>query len=96
MLSTPSRRLPLHPAKEPLLPPQTPGTADVARSPTRAIAFLAIASFASQGMVRSLDSLLPQIAADFGTTVGTASVVITAYAVTHGTVQFVAGPVGDA
>lgn len=46
-------------------------------------------------MVRSVDSLLPQIAADVGTTVGTASIVVTAYAVTHGTVQLLIGPIGD-
>jgi predicted MFS family arabinose efflux permease len=61
----------------------------------RAIAFLAVASFAAQGMVRSVDSLLPQIADDFGASVGTASIVVTAYAVTHGLMQFVVGPIGD-
>jgi predicted MFS family arabinose efflux permease len=57
--------------------------------------FLGFACFASQAMVRSVDSLLPQIAQDVGTTVGTASIVVTAYAVTHGTVQLVIGPIGD-
>jgi MFS transporter, YNFM family, putative membrane transport protein len=61
----------------------------------RAIALLAVAAFASQGMVRSVDSLLPQIAADLGTTVGAASIVVTAYALAHGTTQFVVGPIGD-
>ena len=61
----------------------------------RAIAFLAVASFASQAMVRSVDSLLPQIAADVGTTVGIASIVVSAYALTHGTVQLFIGPIGD-
>jgi predicted MFS family arabinose efflux permease len=46
-------------------------------------------------MVRSIDTLLPQIAADFGTSVGTASIVVTAYAVTHGSIQLVIGPIGD-
>ncbi len=64
-------------------------------TPTRAIAFLALASVASQAMVRALDTLLPQIAADIGTTVGTASIVVTAYASTHGTVQLIIGPIGD-
>ena len=41
-------------------------------TPTRAIVFLAFAGFASQSMVRVADPLLPQIAADIGTTVGTA------------------------
>jgi predicted MFS family arabinose efflux permease len=56
---------------------------------------LAAASFASQAMVRSVDSLLPQIAADVGTTVGAASIVVTAYAFTHGTFQLFIGPIGD-
>ena len=72
----------------PLPPAATP-------SPTRSIAFLAIASFASQAMVRAADTLLPQIATDLGITVGAASIVVTAYALTHGTVQFVVGPAGD-
>ena len=65
------------------------------KSPTRSIVLLAVAGFASQAQVRVTDSLLPQIAADFGTTVGAASIVITAYVVTHGSIQLVIGPVGD-
>jgi len=63
--------------------------------PTRSIILLAGAGFASQAMVRVTDSLLPQIAADFGTTVGAASIVGAAYAVSHGSIQLVIGPVGD-
>jgi predicted MFS family arabinose efflux permease len=79
MLSTPS----------PSPAPSRPGT------PTRAIAALALASFASQALVRSADTLLPQIAADFAVSVGVASIVITAYALTHGTTQFITGPIAD-
>jgi YNFM family putative membrane transporter len=64
-------------------------------TPTRAIALLALAGFSSQAMVRAADSLLPQIAADIGTSVGAASIVVTAYAITHGSVQLIIGPVGD-
>src|SRR5262249_50771888 len=64
-------------------------------SPTRSIFLLAIAGFASQAQVRVTDSLLPQIAADFGTTVGAASIVVTAYALTHGSSQLFIGPIGD-
>ena len=46
-------------------------------------------------MVRAVDTLLPQIAEDIGTTVGKASIVVTAYAITHGTVQLIIGPIGD-
>jgi len=64
-------------------------------SPNVAIALLAVAAFASQGMVRSADSLLPQIAADFGATVGAASIIVSVYAIAHGGFQFVSGPLGD-
>jgi YNFM family putative membrane transporter len=63
--------------------------------PTRSIILLAIAGFASQAQVRVTDSLLPQIADDFGTSVGAAAIVVTAYAITHGSIQLVIGPVGD-
>ena len=62
---------------------------------TSAITLLALASFASQSMVRVSDSLLPQIATDFGVSVGAASIVVTAYALAHGSVQLIIGPVGD-
>jgi predicted MFS family arabinose efflux permease len=57
--------------------------------------FLAVAGFASQAMVRSADSLLPQIAADLGVTVGAASVIVSAYTIMHGSMQLVTGPVAD-
>jgi MFS transporter, YNFM family, putative membrane transport protein len=56
---------------------------------------LAVAGFAAQAQVRVTDSLLPQIASDFHTTVGAAAVVVTSYAVAHGSVQLVIGPIGD-
>ncbi len=64
-------------------------------SATRAITLLAIAAFAVQAMVRVTDSLLPQIAADFQTTVGAASIVVTVYLLAHGSAQLVIGPIGD-
>lgn len=70
-------------------------TSPATPSPNRSIAFLAIASFASQAMVRAADTLLPQIASDFGITVGAAAIVVTVYALTHGTFQLVVGPIGD-
>jgi predicted MFS family arabinose efflux permease len=63
--------------------------------PTRSIILLAVAGFASQAMVRVTDSLLPQIAADFGSTVGEASIVVAAYSISHGSIQLIIGPVGD-
>ncbi len=61
----------------------------------RAMILLAIAAFASQATVRVTDTMLPQIAADFGATVNAASIIITAYAIAHGTLLLAAGPVGD-
>src|SRR5215208_22265 len=46
-------------------------------------------------MVRSADSLLPQIASDLGVTVGAASVIVSAYTIMHGSMQLVIGPIGD-
>jgi predicted MFS family arabinose efflux permease len=63
--------------------------------PTRSIILLAVAGFASQAMVRVTDSLLPQIAADFGTTVGEAAIVVAAYSISHGSIQLIIGPVAD-
>ena len=90
MLSTPSP--PPAPAPQP-----DPAAKPVAHpaSPMRAIVALSLASFASQAMVRTADTLLPQIAANFAVTVGIASIVITAYALTHGSMQFITGPIAD-
>jgi len=65
------------------------------QTPVRSIILLAAAGFASQAQVRVTDSLLPQIASDFQTTVGVAAMVLTAYALTHGSIQFVVGPMAD-
>ena len=54
-----------------------------------------MAGFAAQAMVRSTDSLLPQIAADLQVSVGATSIVVTAYLLAHGSVQLVIGPTGD-
>ena len=45
--------------------------------------------------MRVTDSLLPQIAADFGTTVGAAAIVVTAYAIAMARSSSCIGPVGD-
>src|SRR5262245_6684246 len=63
--------------------------------PLRSVILLAGAGFASQAMVRVTDSLLPQIAADFDTSVGQAAIVIVAYSVAHGSVQLIIGPIAD-
>lgn len=66
-----------------------------AKIPTRAIVLLAMAGFASQAMVRVTDPLLPQIAADVGSTIGAASIVTSGYAIAHGATQLLVGPFGD-
>jgi MFS transporter, YNFM family, putative membrane transport protein len=67
----------------------------VHQTPVRSIILLAVAGFATQAQVRVTDSLLPQIATDFHITVGAAAMVVTFYAVAHGSVQLVIGPIGD-
>jgi MFS transporter, YNFM family, putative membrane transport protein len=78
-----------------VLSPLNAPPASAQKIPTRSILLLAAAGFAAQAQVRVTDSLLPQIATDFQTTVGVAAIVVTAYAITHGTIQFVVGPVAD-
>jgi hypothetical protein len=68
---------------------------DTRKTPTRSIILLAAAGLASQAQVRVTDSLLPQIAADFGTTGGAAAMVVTTYVIAHGSIQLLIGPVGD-
>ncbi len=73
----------------------SPSPSPSRQTPTRSIILLAVAGFASQAQVRVMDSLLPQVAADLHTTVGAAAMVVTAYAITHGSIQLIIGPVGD-
>jgi MFS transporter, YNFM family, putative membrane transport protein len=62
---------------------------------TRAIGLLAVTAFASGFSLRISDPLLPQIAADFGRSVGAASAIVTAYAVPYGLTQVFSGILGD-
>jgi YNFM family putative membrane transporter len=73
----------------------SPSPSPARQTPTRSIILLAVAGFASQAQVRVMDSLLPQVANDLHTTVGAAAMVVTAYAITHGSIQLIIGPVGD-
>jgi MFS transporter, YNFM family, putative membrane transport protein len=70
--------------------------ASESETPTRAIALLALASFASAANLRVCDPLLPQIAADLGVTVGTAALTVTAFALAYGVFQVAVGPLSDA
>lgn len=67
----------------------------VSASPNRVIPLLSLAAFASAATTRVCDGLLPQIAADFGVTVGAAGWVITAYSATYGLLQIAYGLGGD-
>jgi len=65
------------------------------RALTRAIFLMAVAAFSSGFSLRISDPLLPQIAADFGTSVGSASIIVTAYAIPYGLAQAFSGIFGD-
>jgi predicted MFS family arabinose efflux permease len=62
---------------------------------TRVIVLLSLAAFASGASLRISDPLLPQVAQDFGVSLGLASSIVTAYAIPYGTTQIFAGLVGD-
>lgn len=70
--------------------------AEKSKSNNRMLVLLSFAAFASAGNLRICDSLLPQIAEQFGVTVGNAAVVVTAFAVSYGIAQMIVGPLGDA
>jgi len=59
------------------------------------IVLMAIAAFASGASLRVSDPLLPQVAADFHASLGSASAIVTAYAVPYGLTQALAGLIGD-
>lgn len=65
------------------------------RALTRAIFLMALAAFASGASLRVSDPLLPQVALDFGSSVGAASWIVTAYAIPYGITQAFAGVIGD-
>ncbi|MEP7085030.1 MAG: MFS transporter, partial [Betaproteobacteria bacterium] len=56
---------------------------------------LAFAGFFSSAAFRVCDPLLPQLAAEFGTTTGAAAYTITVFSVAYGSVQILWGPIGD-
>src|SRR5581483_1275097 len=62
---------------------------------TRVIFLMALAAFASGASLRVSDPLLPQVAGDFGASLGAASSIVTAYAIPYGMTQAFAGALGD-
>ncbi len=65
-------------------------------TPTRAIAILSFAAFASAANLRVCDPLLPQMAGELAVSIGTAATVVMAFSLAYGVLQVVVGPVGDA
>ena len=63
--------------------------------PRGAIACLALTAFGSSLSLRMNDALLPQLAHQFGISLGSASQVISLFAIAYGFAQLLFGPVGD-
>jgi YNFM family putative membrane transporter len=61
----------------------------------RPIVLLSAAAFASAATLRVADPLLPQIAGEFATTPGGASVIATSFAISYGLSQIFVGALGD-
>lgn len=61
----------------------------------RPVILLSMAGFCSMAAMRVADPLLPEIAAEFATTPGNASVIGTAFALAYGMFQVGYGPLGD-
>lgn len=61
----------------------------------RVISFLAMAAFAAAATNRVMDAILPQIAQEFQTSIGSVAFVATAYAFAYGAFQLLFGPLGD-
>jgi predicted MFS family arabinose efflux permease len=76
-------------------PAEQPQAPSAQTDSLRPIVLLSLAGFCSQSLVRVTDSLLPQIASDLAVSIGAASIVVTLYAVMHGTMQLTIGPVAD-
>lgn len=63
--------------------------------PAIAVPLLSLAAFGSGISLRVTDPMLPQLAQEFGVSVGDASHVITVFAVAYGLSQLLFGPLGD-
>jgi YNFM family putative membrane transporter len=76
-------------------PIKPPPTAGARLGAGRVYLFLSFAGFAIGANLRVTDPLLPTIAQEFATTVGTAALVAMVFALAHGVLQFFFGPLGD-
>ncbi|HZD89007.1 MAG TPA: MFS transporter [Pseudolabrys sp.] len=70
-------------------------TASPDRALIRAIFLMSVAAFCSGASLRVSDPLLPQVAKNFGASIGEASAIVTAYAVPYGLTQIFSGVIGD-
>lgn len=61
----------------------------------RPIVLLSMAGFCAMAVLRISEPILPEVANEFGTTVGIASVMATAFALAYGVCQIFSGPFGD-
>lgn len=61
----------------------------------RPIVLLSMAGFCAMALQRASEPLLPEIAHEFGTTVGVAAIIATAFALAYGVCQVFSGPFGD-
>jgi YNFM family putative membrane transporter len=64
-------------------------------SPREAIALLAIGAFVSGVSLRCVEPMLPQLAADFSTSVSAVSVIVTAFGIAYACAVLLQGPLGD-
>ncbi len=65
------------------------------RVSVRPIVLLSMASFCAMAVLRVSEPILPEVAQEFGTTVGAASIMATAFALAYGVCQIFSGPFGD-
>jgi predicted MFS family arabinose efflux permease len=72
-----------------------PGHTTTPDASTWQIVALSVAAFAGAASTRVADPLLPRLDHEFGTGLGTAAQVITAFSVAYGLLQAFYGPVGD-
>jgi predicted MFS family arabinose efflux permease len=70
-------------------------TATHAPMPRGAVVCLSAAAFGSAMSLRISDALLPRLAAEFSVSLGTASQVISIFAISYGLAQLLFGPLGD-
>lgn len=77
------------------LAPGPLAAADADAIPWRTVSLLSLGAFASSGMTRALDPLLPRLQQDFGVSVGQAAWSVTAFATAYGLMQLLYGPLAD-